>query len=214
MENGLRTRIIFIRHGEAENNRLHIIGADMNLTEKGIKEVVKMEKRLKTVYFDAIYSSDLHRTVHTAKIFAQTRKLGIIIKKELRERFYGRFEGKKISEYQHDMKHIITQMKTLTDAELFTFRRYDGFETDKEVILRCRKFMRQVTESFTGKTVLAVTHGLFMRIVLINAGFATYAELPPFSIKNTSSITVTTNGDMYTIQNTYGIRKHIHHSSV
>ena len=39
MENGLRTRIIFIRHGEAENNRLHIIGADMNLTEKGIKVI-------------------------------------------------------------------------------------------------------------------------------------------------------------------------------
>ena len=57
------TKIVFIRHAESEYNR-DGIGADCNLTEKGIEDAKELGKSLNN-NFDVIYCSSLKRARQT-----------------------------------------------------------------------------------------------------------------------------------------------------
>ena len=94
--------IYIIRHGETEWNVKKIMQGQKNslLTTKGIQQAKQAAKQLKQIKFAAIFSSDLLRAKRTAQIIALEHKLIVKTRKILRERYYGKFEGKKIITYQ------------------------------------------------------------------------------------------------------------------
>ena len=85
--------LYFIRHGECLRAGMEYFNArknamDQPLTEKELLQAGQLAKRLKGIYFDALYSSDLLRTLQTTEILLNefTHKPGsYIVDKRLRE---------------------------------------------------------------------------------------------------------------------------------
>ena len=62
------TTIYVIRHAEAEGNLYRIVQGQHNsfITPRGHRQIACLAERFKNVHLDALYSSDLRRTVTTA----------------------------------------------------------------------------------------------------------------------------------------------------
>jgi probable phosphoglycerate mutase len=71
----MRTRLIFVRHAEAEGNLYREFHGwtDSPITEKGHKQAELVAKRLKDVNIDVLYSSSLKRTLQTAQYIADVK---------------------------------------------------------------------------------------------------------------------------------------------
>ncbi|MHA1395182.1 MAG: histidine phosphatase family protein [Promethearchaeota archaeon] len=113
--------LFFVRHGEADYNvEGKFLGiSNRPLTQKGIEQVQKSARKLIKLLqpnekFDVILTSPLLRAKQTAQIIAQiisnpklsnkylnkSKKIPIIEEELLKERNYGLFEGKTVSEIQ------------------------------------------------------------------------------------------------------------------
>src|SRR5262245_31004846 len=99
------TEILLIRHGETLWNReARMQGQnDSPLTETGLEQARKLARRLKTVAFTTLYSSDLGRAHQTARCIAEETGHEIVANEGLRERCFGIFEGLTNAEIQ--VKH-------------------------------------------------------------------------------------------------------------
>lgn len=92
----------FVRHGQTYFNHYRKIQGWSNtpLTEEGAEDVYRSARGLADVKFDAVYTSDLSRTVQTASIILEENKyaeeLSIEMMPEFREVFFGSFEGEDI----------------------------------------------------------------------------------------------------------------------
>ena len=89
----------FVRHGETYLNRLGRFQgwADAPLTPEGLEIVHQSGRGLADVKFDAVYTSDLGRTIKTAQILLEenhhSQDLTITPMPEFREVFFGYYEG-------------------------------------------------------------------------------------------------------------------------
>ncbi len=89
------TRICFIRHGETDwNVDKRIQGhTDIPLNATGRAQALAMAFNAAHQRFQAIYSSDLMRTMDTAQALAQREDQAVKPLPSLRERHYGVFQG-------------------------------------------------------------------------------------------------------------------------
>ena len=86
--------IIFLRHGQAENNTKKILAGrspGVNLTEVGIKQADQSGKMLKPLNISAIYSSPIDRALQTAQIVGKHCGLEIVTDDRLIELDMGKF---------------------------------------------------------------------------------------------------------------------------
>src|SRR3989338_5919677 len=92
--------IYLVRHGETEWNEKKIIQghSDIPLNKKGELQAKELGQEFKGIHFDAVFSSNLIRAKRTAEIAVLEKKLAVVTTNALRERMFGRFEGKHISE--------------------------------------------------------------------------------------------------------------------
>lgn len=103
-------KIYLTRHGETQWNiegRIQSHG-DSPLTLNGIKSSKDVHDKLVNVNFDKIYSSNLGRAVHTAKIIRGNRNLDIIKLDGIREINLERWRGKYFHEFndiENDLNH-------------------------------------------------------------------------------------------------------------
>ncbi|KAF8205630.1 histidine phosphatase superfamily [Mycena galopus ATCC 62051] len=92
-------KIYVVRHGETQANKDSVIQGqlDTELNETGVEQARRVADALRSVHFDAAYSSDLARALKTAQIILGHRT-DIEIRREeaLRERFLGDMQGTKI----------------------------------------------------------------------------------------------------------------------
>jgi probable phosphoglycerate mutase len=92
----MTTRVLFLRHGETDWNRIKRIQGhiDIPLSEHGFLQAEQLGERLaREGGIDAVYSSDLQRAQQTARPFADALGLELRLSEKLRERFYGAFQG-------------------------------------------------------------------------------------------------------------------------
>ena len=63
-------KIYTLRHGETDANKQGVSAGllDTNLNTTGVKQALKIKRRLKDVHFDRCYASPLMRTSKTAQI--------------------------------------------------------------------------------------------------------------------------------------------------
>ncbi len=96
------TRIIAIRHGEtAWNVGIRIQGhTDIALNPTGRKQAACVAAALREESVQAIYASDLQRAWQTASAIAHATQAPLHAEKDLRERSFGRFEGKTYSDLE------------------------------------------------------------------------------------------------------------------
>lgn len=90
------TTVYLIRHAEAEGNLYRRCQGWYNslITEKGYRQIAALERRFEGVPIDAVYSSDLFRTMTTAGAVYKRRGLTLNTVPELREVHGGVWEDK------------------------------------------------------------------------------------------------------------------------
>jgi alpha-ribazole phosphatase len=89
-----------VRHGETEwNAENRICGrSDVPLSQVGRRQAKMLAERLKSVSFDAIFSSPLERAIDTARFISERIGLEPVVDDRLVELDYGQWEGKTMQE--------------------------------------------------------------------------------------------------------------------
>ena len=153
-------KLYFVRHGRTEWNeegRIQGANGDSPLLESSIQQLEALGQHLSQTYFDAAYSSDLPRAVHTAQILLKQNQHPITLQEvpALREWRLGRLEGRKIKE-----------LKALYPEEMRAFRhnlsQFHHNLFDAESLSDTTKRTCDFVKSLKGKeldTVLIVGHG-------------------------------------------------------
>ncbi|KAJ7735277.1 phosphoglycerate mutase-like protein [Mycena maculata] len=122
-------RIYVVRHGETAENRESIIQGhlDTALNEAGVEQARLVADALRSVHFDAAYSSDLQRALKTGQMILVHRPdIDIRQGEELRERFCGDLQGKKGGA---GFKMAAAVDETVEPAEAFAARAVGWWKT-------------------------------------------------------------------------------------
>ncbi|MDH3324446.1 MAG: class I tRNA ligase family protein, partial [Candidatus Peregrinibacteria bacterium] len=135
------TRLIFARHGEADQNVAEIYSGNVenhhHLTEKGKSQVAENAKTLPEI--DAFYASPFIRTQETVGIINK-QNLEVTNDDRLREAGFGSYEGKPYVGVEERIKD-------------------SSCESISSMVERLGDFISEVTEKHRGQTVCVVSHG-------------------------------------------------------
>ena len=148
-------KIILIRHAESlSNEKDELAGGviDKGLSELGRKQAKQLANKLKDEEIEAIYSSDMKRTMETAQEIAKSHNLKIIQDKRLREFNPGEGIGwgfDKLIKYQEEM--AIKQNISKRDVQ------YPGGESERDHFNRVEEFLNEVIKKHPG-TIVVVAH--------------------------------------------------------
>lgn len=196
------TTIYIARHGETEMNRSQQMQGqqDSPLTENGVSQAEGLREKLKHIRFDAVFSSDLLRAKRTAEIVSLERKLAITTSQFLREKTYGPYEGKHYKEFESEYARLWNEYKRLGKSDKYRFKMHEQIESDEEAMARYTQFLREIAVSHAGKTVLVVSHGGVMKVLLVHLGFATYEAMPSGSVGNCGYIKLEADGSEFRIK--------------
>ena len=137
------------RHGQTEENVRRILQGQMpgHLTSEGIRQAELLRDQLRHQHFDRIISSDLKRALDTARIIAEPHPCPLEEEPLLRERDFGIHTGGPYIKISHALD--------------------PSAETIGHVALRARQFLLKVNALPHSRplSVLAVSHGLFLRVL-------------------------------------------------
>jgi broad specificity phosphatase PhoE len=192
--------LYIVRHGETEWNVKKLVQGqtDIPLNKNGEWQAKQLAEQFKKIHFDAAYSSDLLRAKKTAEIIVLEKKITVETTKILREKYFGRFEGKHVRELDKKIDELIKLYGKEAKSEI---------EDDENLMKRFIPFLREVAAGHLNKNVLIVTHGGLMRIFLYRLGFGDSKSLPPGSISNTAYIKLLSDGVELIVKETFGIVK-------
>lgn len=198
------TTLYIVRHGRTEWNEKGIIQghSDSPLTNEGEKQAKKIAEKFKNIKFDYVFSSDLGRAMETAKIINAEHKLTIKATELLRERTYGEIEGTST----YNFKEWENLIRDLSDEEHYIFKYKDNIESDEEIYTRFLTFIREVAIIEPGKTLLIISHGGFMRAILIKLGLGNYKNLKHGAVTNSAFVKLETDGVDFFIKDHEGIK--------
>lgn len=157
------TTIYLIRHAQAEGNLYRRCQGWQNglITQKGRRQIEALERRFEGVRIDAVYSSDLYRTMSTAGAIYRPRGLTLRVDPDLREISGGCWEDKPWGQWLHDDRE-----------NLISFLRCDpdwsatGSETFPQVRKRMYRAIQRIAAAHPDQTVAVVSHGSAIRNVL------------------------------------------------
>lgn len=124
----------------------------------------------------------------------------------MRERSFGEWEGRSEEEFLETNRHLIEKLKFLSEKEKQDFKLGNGYESNSEIARRFVTFLREISATYIGQTVLVVSHGSIMRSLLMLLGFATYDGLPSGSIQNTGYFVLESDGVDFFLKKTEGIK--------
>jgi broad specificity phosphatase PhoE len=198
------TTIYIVRHGETDWNVKGFVQghSDIPLNATGQQQAKEFGKLLEHIHIDAVFSSDLLRAKKTAELAVLEKKLAVQTTEVLRERFFGSMEGK----HRKEFAKLYPLQKNLTKEQKLIHRLVPDMENDEEVIGRVITFLREVAVGYTGKTVLIVSHGALIRVLLEHLGFFD-EEHPMKKIENTAYLKMRSDGVDFFIEETKGIEK-------
>jgi broad specificity phosphatase PhoE len=163
MGDDMKTRLIFVRHAEAEGNiqREFHGWTDSKITEKGHIQAKKASERLKNVKIDIIYSSSMKRTIQTAEYIAKVKNLPIIRTDKLKEINGGDWEGKKWDE----LPFLWPDEYDTWENKPHDHQMPNG-ESMKEFQSRLLDEVMYIINRNEGKNICVVTHGTAIRSML------------------------------------------------
>ncbi len=200
-----------VRHGETDWNVKKIIQghSDNPLNQAGEKQAQELAKNLRKIHFDAVFSSDLLRAKRTAEIIAHEKKIAVKTTQLLRERAFGKLEGKPAQMLIVWRKAIKKGIDSLTEEEKKILIKEDPqIESDESLMSRFLTFVREIAVAYAKKKVLLVSHGGLMRIFLIKIGyFKDEEESYQYHIKNTAYVIFESDGSDFFIKEVFGIEK-------
>ena len=150
------TRITLVRHGETEWN---VSGrwqghADAPLTIHGQTQARDLGERFRGITFDACYTSDLGRAVHTSKLIADPSAMDFEIDERLRERGLGIMQGLTTAEMLDQCPDVYESFRN--NGPDYLIPEGESFRQFNE---RCVNAIEDFSIRHSGKSILVVTHG-------------------------------------------------------
>jgi alpha-ribazole phosphatase len=164
----MAVKIFLIRHGQTLWNQegRYQGDKDIDLTEEGIMQAKLTAEYLSNVDFSNIYSSPLKRAVDTANIINETNKgknLKIIIRDDLKEMHFGKWEGMKFE--QLGKVYYKEFQQWLSDPYNYCPPGGESFKKVKERSIK--EINNIVKENEKGSNVAVVTHGGVILSILV-----------------------------------------------
>lgn len=169
------TAIYLIRHAQADGNLYRRCQAwyDGLITPIGYKQIEALEQRFLDTHFDAVYSSDLFRTMTTAKAIYKSHNLPLHTDPELREIGSGCWEDRPWGELlQHDRESLLAFWRC--DPAWIV----DGGETFGGIQKRFDRAVQKIASKHPDQTIAIFAHGCIIRSTL-----AYWLGLPPDQIR-------------------------------
>lgn len=172
------TKIYLVRHAEAEGNIYRRFHGWYNslITENGYRQIAALEKRFEGVQIDAVYSSDLFRTMTTAGAVYKSRGLELHTDPALREIGGGVWEDRPWAELNRENRESLERFNVAD----FTWK-VEGSETHGEVQARVCAALLRIAAAHDGQTVAVFSHGTAIRLAI-----AKFSGLPPEQINQIS----------------------------
>ncbi len=172
------TTIYLIRHAQADGNLYRRCQGWYNglITPKGYLQIQALSRRFQDIEIHAVYSSDLFRTMTTARAILHSRALSLRVDPELREIGGGCWED-------HAWGELIHQ----DPAGMAAFLNCDpgwhvtGSETYPHVRARMQAAVERIAAAHPGQTVAVFSHGSAIRAGLsawLNTPVEHMGELP------------------------------------
>ena len=153
---------VMVRHGQTDWNAAGRWQGwlDSPLTATGLMQAREASQRLKEYHFAGAYSSDAGRAIETARIIAEPHGIKVQVALELRERFYGGYEG--LNSEEIDLRFPGTRYLAGRDTR-DDWRPPEG-ETLVEVKKRTHEFLIRLARQYAGQLVLLVSHSGVLRV--------------------------------------------------
>ncbi len=157
-------QLYFIRHGETDNNKNHLLqGRKINasINSKGKEQAEAISVALKEIPIQKAITSSLIRTIETAQPLINSKNLKFEGYEELDEMSFGEWEGKPFSE-------VIDQIRIVQEAWISgeTSTRIPGGESPEEVLERAGKKVLDILESSSEEHIAFILHGRLIRVLL------------------------------------------------
>ena len=137
-----------------ENNKIQG-SSNIKLSDKGVRNVLKLRDKIKDEHYDICLMSPLSRCVETAFLLIGDRVL-TQVDERLLERGMGNLEGKDFSCYD---KYKYWNYDINSSEE--------EVESVKELIDRARLFLDSIKKEYKDKSVLVVSHSAMIRAIIL-----------------------------------------------
>lgn len=158
------TKLILLRHGEVEGSKRLVGHTDAPLSEAGREGVRLAAGKLSGTHFDALYSSDLSRSVESASIVGAPLKLSPCRITELRELYMGEWDGITAEEVIKRWPEEISRW--WNDPVSY---RTPGGEGLSDLHARVIPALESILDAHRGQTICLVAHGGVNRVILFHA---------------------------------------------
>jgi len=137
---------------------------DSPLTSEGRETLKCVSRQLSSEPLAAIFSSDLSRSVESARIVAEPHGMEVTVEPSFRELDMGRWDGMEI-------KTLLERERDLMEA---WWRDYENFKTPggeslSELRARVMGLLGGIIERYRGESVCVVAHGGVNRVILLEA---------------------------------------------
>lgn len=165
------TTIYLIRHAQAEGNIYCRCQGWYNslITPTGYRQIEALAERFRHTHFDAVYSSDLFRTMTTAGAIYRTHNLPLHTDPLLREIGTGCWEDHTWGDLFHDHRESLLSFWHCDPGW-----QVEGSETFPGIQQRFCTRVEQIAADHPGQTIAIVAHG-----TVIRSGLAHWMGLPP-----------------------------------
>lgn len=152
----MMTEFVAVRHGETDANLNGVLQgqSDTLLNELGLRQAQCASDRLKHEHFDLIFSSDLSRAFRTAELIAEPHQQPVMKLHALREWDLGVLQGGKWAELREKYPEVMNLFSEEC-AEVLV----PGGESRSVFYQRVADCLDEMSERFSGKRILLVTHG-------------------------------------------------------
>lgn len=160
-------RMIIVRHGESEWNRIHRYQGQLDapLSELGQQQAEALAAHLRTQQFAAIYTSPLQRASFTAQAITRFHP-GIPIRDDpaLLEIHHGEWQGKYADEISNQYAAGLQEWRRHP-----TRSQMPGGESFSNVLKRTLDFKERVLSEHPNQTILVSTHDVVVKILIADA---------------------------------------------
>lgn len=175
--------LTLVRHGQTDYNatqRVQGRGIDSDLNELGRWQAERLAERLAAERFDALFTSSLRRTHQTAApLVARRPDLIPSALPDLDEMDWGRYEGSPASEEVRATYRRYVARWEEGDFDLAV----TGGESPRDVEIRARRAIAQIQALHPTGSVLVVTHGRLLRVLLASM-------LPDYTLHRMQDLTL------------------------
>ncbi len=158
----MKTKLIFVRHGEATGNidRIFHGFTDSDLTDNGREQIKRSAEVLAKEPIHYIYSSGLKRAHETACAIAEHHGLTVTVDPRFREINGGKWE----KVYWNDLPKLFPEIYENWEKYPHLVEMPEG-ETMVEFAARLCEAVMDLIEAHPGKTICIATHGTSVRVL-------------------------------------------------